>query len=161
MAAKPRCMVWTLHPLEAHNLRKAHTSSQRDTTACRASQCRTRMATVVYEDPIHHISGKISKKYRTTYNYRKQSDRKYTSVHGERDLQNHSLHREGDRTKGKVHHGGTSRPCPHERPNQDQRRLGSFQGTNRVQNPLPIPLEFRVEESSINKARGDEAKGKK
>ena len=42
------------------------------------------MATVVYEDPIHHISGKISKKYRTTYNYRKQSDRKYTSVHGER-----------------------------------------------------------------------------
>ena len=82
-------MVWTLHPLEAHNLRKAHTTSQRDTTACRASQCRTRMATVVFEDPIHHISGKISKKYRTTYNYRKRSDRKYTSVHGERDLQNH------------------------------------------------------------------------
>ena len=34
--------------------------------------------------PIHHLSGKISKKYRTCYNYRKQSDRKYTSVHGER-----------------------------------------------------------------------------
>ena len=47
------------------------------------------MAQVVFEDPIHHISGKISKKYRTTYNYRKRSDRKYTSVHGERDLQNH------------------------------------------------------------------------
>ena len=77
-------MVWTLHPLEAHNLRKAHTISQRDTTTCRASQCRTRMATVVFEDPIHHISGKISKKYRTTYNYRKRSDRKYTSVPGER-----------------------------------------------------------------------------
>ena len=46
------------------------------------------MAQVVYEDPIHHISGKISKKYRTTYNYRKQSERKYTSVRGERDLQN-------------------------------------------------------------------------
>ena len=42
------------------------------------------MAIVTYEDPIHHLSGKISKKYRTTYNYRKRSDRKYTSVHGER-----------------------------------------------------------------------------
>ena len=42
------------------------------------------MAQVVYEDPIHHLSGKISKKFRTTYNYRKQSDRKYTSVRGER-----------------------------------------------------------------------------
>ena len=42
------------------------------------------MAIVTYEDPIHHISGKISKKYRTTYNYRKLSERKYTSVRGER-----------------------------------------------------------------------------
>ena len=42
------------------------------------------MAQVVYEDPIHHLSGKISKKYRTCYNYRKRSDRKYTSIHGER-----------------------------------------------------------------------------
>ena len=42
------------------------------------------MAQVVYEDPIHHLSGKISKKYRTCYNYRKRSDRKYTSVPGER-----------------------------------------------------------------------------
>ena len=42
------------------------------------------MAIVTYEDPIHHLSGKISKKYRTCYNYRKQSDRKYTSVHGDR-----------------------------------------------------------------------------
>ena len=42
------------------------------------------MAQVVYEDPIHHLSGKISKKYRTTYNYRKLSERKYTSVRGER-----------------------------------------------------------------------------
>ena len=46
--------------------------------------CRTHMAQVVYEDPIHHLSGKISKKYRTCYNYRKRSDRKYTSVHGDR-----------------------------------------------------------------------------
>ena len=42
------------------------------------------MADVVFEDPIHHISGKISKKYRTCYNYRRWSGRKYTSVHGER-----------------------------------------------------------------------------
>ena len=42
------------------------------------------MGKVVYEDPIHHISGKISRKYRTCYNYRKWSDRKYTSVHGDR-----------------------------------------------------------------------------
>ena len=45
---------------------------------------RTHMAQVVYEDPIHHLSGKISKKYRTTYNYRKLSERKYTSVRGQR-----------------------------------------------------------------------------
>ena len=32
------------------------------------------MGKVVYEDPIHHISGKISRKYRTCYNYRKWSD---------------------------------------------------------------------------------------
>ena len=42
------------------------------------------MGKVVFEDPIHHISGKISKKYRTCYNYRKWSDRKYTSIHGDR-----------------------------------------------------------------------------
>ena len=42
------------------------------------------MAQVVYEDPIHHLSGNISKKYRTTYNYRKLSERKYTSVRGQR-----------------------------------------------------------------------------
>ena len=42
------------------------------------------MAIVTYEDPIHHLSGKISKKYRTCYNYRKSSNRKYTSVPGKR-----------------------------------------------------------------------------
>ena len=42
------------------------------------------MGQVVYEDPIHHISGRISKKYRTVYNYRKNGERKYTSVHGDR-----------------------------------------------------------------------------
>ena len=46
------------------------------------------MAIVTYEDPIHHLSGKISKQFLTTYNYRKQSERKYTSVRGERDLKN-------------------------------------------------------------------------
>lgn len=44
----------------------------------------TEMAKVEYEDPIHHLSGKISKKHRTCYNYRRWSQRKYTSVHGER-----------------------------------------------------------------------------
>ena len=42
------------------------------------------MAKVEYEDPIHHLSGKISKKHRTCYNYRRWSGRKYTSVHGDR-----------------------------------------------------------------------------
>ena len=42
------------------------------------------MAKVEYEDPIHHLSGKISKKHRTCYNYRRWSERKYTSVHGDR-----------------------------------------------------------------------------
>ena len=82
-------------PLE--NIREARgfedrveASSAKPTTwsSVNARDCRTRMAQVVYEDPIHHISGKISKKFRTTYNYRKQSERKYTSVRGERDLQN-------------------------------------------------------------------------
>ena len=38
------------------------------------------MAQVVYLDPIDHVSGKISKKYRTVYNYRKASKRKFTQV---------------------------------------------------------------------------------
>ena len=42
------------------------------------------MGKVVFEDPVHHISGKISKKYRTCYNYRRWPERKYTSVHGDR-----------------------------------------------------------------------------
>ena len=42
------------------------------------------MGKVVFEDPIEHISGKISKKFRTCYNYRKASKRKYTSVRGDR-----------------------------------------------------------------------------
>ena len=42
------------------------------------------MGKVVFDDPVHHISGRISQKYRTCYNYRKWSDRKYTSVHGDR-----------------------------------------------------------------------------
>ena len=40
------------------------------------------MAKVVYLDPIDHLSGKISRKHRTTYNYRQASGRKYTSVQG-------------------------------------------------------------------------------
>ena len=42
------------------------------------------MGKVVFEDPIHHISGKIAKKFRTVYNYMKATGLKYTSVHGER-----------------------------------------------------------------------------
>jgi hypothetical protein len=42
------------------------------------------MAKVEFQDPVHHISGKISRKYRTCYNYRRWSQRKYTSVHGDR-----------------------------------------------------------------------------
>ena len=44
------------------------------------------MARVEFEDPVHHISGKISRKYRTCYNYRRWSQRKYTSVHGDRTV---------------------------------------------------------------------------
>ena len=39
------------------------------------------MGKVVYLDPIDHISGKIAKKHRTTYNYRNDSGAKYTSVY--------------------------------------------------------------------------------
>ena len=39
------------------------------------------MAKVVYLDPIDHISGKIARKHRTTYNYRNASGAKYTSVY--------------------------------------------------------------------------------
>ena len=45
------------------------------------------MGKVVFEDPIHHISGKIAKKFRTIYNYMKATGLKYTSVHGERSTQ--------------------------------------------------------------------------
>ena len=45
------------------------------------------MGKVVFEDPIHHISGKIAKKFRTIYNYAKATGLKYTSVHGERTTQ--------------------------------------------------------------------------
>ncbi len=45
------------------------------------------MGKVVFEDPIHHISGKIAKKFRTIYNYAKATGLKYTSVHGERSTQ--------------------------------------------------------------------------
>lgn len=42
------------------------------------------MGKVVFEDPIHHISGKISKKYRTCYNHKRINGLNITSVHGER-----------------------------------------------------------------------------
>ena len=38
-------------------------------------------------DPIDYISGKISRKFRTIYARRKDNDRRYTQVHGERSTQ--------------------------------------------------------------------------
>ena len=45
------------------------------------------MGKVVFEDPVHHISGKIAKKFRTIYNYVKTTGLKFTSVRGERTTQ--------------------------------------------------------------------------
>ena len=42
------------------------------------------MGKVFFEDPIHHISGKISKKYRTCYNHKRINGLNFTSVPGER-----------------------------------------------------------------------------
>jgi len=42
------------------------------------------MGKVFYDDPINHISGKISKKYRTVYNHKRASNLNFTSVHGDR-----------------------------------------------------------------------------
>ena len=42
------------------------------------------MGKVFYDDPIHHISGKISRKYRTCYNHKRVNGLNFTSVHGER-----------------------------------------------------------------------------
>lgn len=42
------------------------------------------MGKVTFEDPVHHISGKISKKYRTCYNHKRINGLNFTSVHGER-----------------------------------------------------------------------------
>ena len=43
------------------------------------------MGKVVFEDPVHHISGRISKKYRTCYNHKRINGLNFTSVHGERN----------------------------------------------------------------------------
>ena len=42
------------------------------------------MGKVVFDDPVHHISGRISKKYRTCYNHKRINGLNFTSVHGER-----------------------------------------------------------------------------
>ena len=42
------------------------------------------MGKVYFDDPVHHISGKISRKYRTCYNYKRVNGLKFTSVHGDR-----------------------------------------------------------------------------
>ena len=45
------------------------------------------MGKPVFLDPIDYISGKISRKYRTIYARRKDNDRRYTQVHGNRTTQ--------------------------------------------------------------------------
>ena len=45
----------------------------------------TAMGKVYFLDPVDFISGKISQKYRTIYNRRRASDRRYTQVRGERN----------------------------------------------------------------------------
>ena len=42
------------------------------------------MGKVVFEDPVHHISGKIAKKFRTIYYYKPATGLKYTSVRSDR-----------------------------------------------------------------------------
>lgn len=42
------------------------------------------MGKVVFDDPVDYISGKISQKFRTIYNRRRVSDRRYTQVRGDR-----------------------------------------------------------------------------
>ena len=42
------------------------------------------MGQVFFEDPVHHISGKISRKYRTCYNHKRINGLNFTNVHGER-----------------------------------------------------------------------------
>ena len=42
------------------------------------------MAQVAFMDPIKYLSGKISKKFQTIYNYRTASGRKYTQIRGKR-----------------------------------------------------------------------------
>ena len=45
----------------------------------------TAMGKVHFLDPVDFISGKISQKYRTIYNRRRASDRRYTQVRNERN----------------------------------------------------------------------------
>ena len=42
------------------------------------------MGKVFFLDPVDYISGKISEKFRTIYNRRRVSDRRYTQVRGDR-----------------------------------------------------------------------------
>lgn len=44
------------------------------------------MGKVAFLDPVDYISGKISRKYRTVYNHRRLSDRRYTQVRGTRNI---------------------------------------------------------------------------
>ena len=64
------------------------------------------MGKVVFEDPVHHISGKISRKYRTCYNYRKWSPSGSEPLNGlvAPDVRPDGLHRgEEDPSELQVH----------------------------------------------------------
>ena len=45
------------------------------------------MGKPVFLDPVDYISGKISRKFRTIYHRRKDNDRRYTQVRGDRTTQ--------------------------------------------------------------------------
>ncbi len=42
------------------------------------------MGKTYFDDPIDHISGKLSKKSRVTYCHKQENDRKYTQIRGKR-----------------------------------------------------------------------------
>ena len=55
-----------------------------DPTACRASQCRTRMAKVEYSFPVDKIHGRISKSHQVGFAHRTASKLNYTTTYGKR-----------------------------------------------------------------------------
>ena len=44
------------------------------------------MSKVYYDDPINHLSGRISRKFRTVYNHKRVNQLNFTCVHGDRTV---------------------------------------------------------------------------